>query len=132
VALLDAIVAPKGSTGANTHASVAVPEVFESICLNFVVEVAGATPTVTYKFQGSIDPLETSDANSTWTDIDYVLPGTADTLANATRARTAVGGDPIWLARGVSARFWRKIRLVTSSNTNVTYRAELCAQDSNE
>jgi hypothetical protein len=124
-----ATAAPAGSSGNNTHGSIEVPSDWEHVCYLFIVEAVGATPTVTYKWQYSNDDVTVSDANSTWYDLDYILPGTAETVVNATRARTAVGSDLVFPLSGQACRFQRKIRLVTSANTNVTYRAEITGQN---
>lgn len=118
------LIAPTGSTGNNTHTSTNLPEDCDSFCVQFVVEVAGATPTVSYKCQVSFESLLTSDANSNWTDLIYVTEAT-DTTAVAVRAATAVGVQHVFPANANLARQWRKIRIVSSLNTNVTYRAEL-------
>lgn len=119
-------VAPAGSTGNNVHAGVGLPGIAHLLAIAFICEVAGATPTVTWKVQGAVDPLTVLDANAAWVDLPYVTPAT-DTLAQATIARTAVGEDLIWLAQS-AIRLFRRIRLVTTANTNVTYRCEAHAQ----
>lgn len=121
--------ADSGSTGNNTHTSKEIPPEWENSAGVFVVEAVGATPTVTYKWQYSLDEYSVTDANATWFDLDYVLPGTADTVANATRARTAVGADIVYPFIGVGGRFVRRFRLVTTLNTNVTYRAYFMGAD---
>lgn len=126
-------IAPSGSTGNNTHASVELdPGVeFAQLILQFIVEIIGATPTVTYKWQVSADDPDVTDANSVWIDLPYVIQGdSAETAATATRARTTVGSDTVYPVIGTKTRqIFRKIRLVTSANTNVTYRAELKGLD---
>jgi hypothetical protein len=116
--------APPGSTGNLTSASVGLSSVPGYVAVMYVAEVAGTTAT--WKVQGSIDPGQTTDANSIWFDVPYVLPST-DTLSQAAIVRTALGGDLIWLA-GSHIRYFRKIRLVVSANTGQTYRAELHQQ----
>ena len=85
----------------------------------FVVEVIGATPTVTFKYQASLD-------NVNWYDLVYFTDAN-DTLSVATRVVTTVGASVQWLDTGNSSRLYRYYRLVTSANTNVTYRGELYA-----
>lgn len=114
-----------GSTGNNTHGQVEIPADAVDVAFLFTVEAVGATPTVTYKWQYSLEGMDVTDANSTWYDSDYVVPGTAETVVNTTRARTAVGSDVIWPLVGVANRSFRKARLVTTLNTNVTYRGEV-------
>lgn len=111
-----ALLANSGSTGNNTHASYQVQGEYEALVLHFVVEVVGATPTVTYKYQGSVD-----DAN--WFDVAYITDAT-DTAAVVTRSMTAVGSQVSFLSNPVARRY-AYFRVVTSANTNVTYRAEI-------
>lgn len=118
-----------GQTGNQTHASVVLPPEPESNTYVFVVEAVGGTPTVTFKFQYSFDPTWVTDANSTWYDLEYVVPGAAETVSVATQTVTAVGSYPSFPLMGVCDRHRFKARLVTSANTNVTYRAEVVGRD---
>jgi hypothetical protein len=116
LALIDKInLAPTGSTGNNTHDAVATGD-YDAVVFQFVVESVGATPTVTYKFQGSVD-------GTNWYDIGYITDAT-DGISQATRTRTAVGADVAFLSNP-RARKYQHFRVVTSANTNVTYRAEM-------
>jgi len=109
-----------GTTGNNTHTAVHVGSDYSTIVLQFVVEVAGATPTVTYKWQGSAD-------NTNWYDLAYITDA-SDTLAVSTRAVTAVGATIAWPSNP-GARRYKYYRLVTTLNTNVTYRGEIYTAD---
>lgn len=114
--------AATGSTGNNTHQSArATPDSSKSVVL-FVVESVGATPTVTYKAQGSFDLDTVADASANWFDL-MLLPNDSETAAK-TFTVTATGAYAGYLSQA-HTRFLRRIRVVTSSNTNVTYRAEL-------
>jgi hypothetical protein len=86
-----------------------------AIAFQFVVEVAGGSPTVTYKFQGSFD-------NTNWYDIGYVTDA-VDTVSQATRVRTAVGADILFISNPV-ARNYSYFRVVVTGNSNITWRAE--------
>lgn len=110
------LLAPVGSTGNNTHEAFQVSGDYETVALQFVVEAVGATPTVTYKFQGSVDGVN-------WYDVAYVTDA-SDTLATATRVMTAVGAQISFVSNPVARRY-AYFRAVTSANTNVTYRAEV-------
>lgn len=110
-----ALLAPAASTGNNTHTAVSVDTPGAVPALEFVVEAVGATPTVTWKFQGSFD-------NVTFYDLAYVTDA-SDTLSVATIASTATGRKVVFPANGL-IRAYKYYRLVTSANTNVTYRAE--------
>jgi hypothetical protein len=93
----------------------------ERLAIEFITEAVGATPTVTYKVQGTLADGAISDANAGWVDVPYVTDAT-DTLSQATRSMTATGSQVAWLSNA-QGRFFRRLRLVTSANTNVTYRA---------
>lgn len=123
-----------GQTGNNTHPSVEIPADFDQLIACFIVEVAGATPTITYKWQVSFDPTDVSDANSQWSDMAYVLLGAtedaAETFVVTTQVLTAVGRQTeIPYVGSKLQALPRKMRLVTSANTNVTYRGEIFGRD---
>jgi hypothetical protein len=126
--ILRSLTAPSGSTGNNTHQSIGISQVSSRIAATLIVEAVGATPTITWKVQVSMDDTSVTDANSTWFDLLYVTPTTNDTAVTTARVVTAVGLDVVFPDTFYDARFWRKVRLVTSSNTNVTYRGELVSQ----
>lgn len=115
-------VTPTGQTGNNTHAGVRIDPEPRGLAFQFVVEAVGATPTVTWKIQGSLDEDTVSDANAAWYDVSYVTDA-SDTPAVATIASTAVGKKAIFLSNAQSRRY-RRFRAVTSANTNVTYRVQ--------
>ena len=127
-AVTRSLLAPAGSTGNNTHTSIGISPVSARLAATLIVEAVGATPTLTWKVQVSIDDTSVTDANSTWFDLIYFTPTTNDTAAVATRVVTAVGLDVVFPDTANDARFWRKARLVTTANTNVTYRGELISQ----
>lgn len=110
----------RGTTGNSTGASVGVGGNYQTIAMHFVVEAVGATPTVTWKFQGSID-------GTNWYDVAYVTDAT-DTLAVTTEVDTAVGASVHFLANP-GTRKYKFFRCVTSANTNVTYRSEIYRVD---
>lgn len=120
--------APAGSTGNNTHNGLAINADADAVQFKFIVEVAGATPTVTFKVQGTNDDPSTSDANAAWTDIPYI-PANTNTSAVTTQTVTAVGSTIFFLDIQSGARFFRRYRVVTSANTNITYRCEAYALD---
>jgi len=110
------VMAATGSNGSTTHGAVNSDPDSRMECFHFVVEAVGGTPTITFKVQGSLD-------GTNWTDIPYIT-GSSDTAATTGITVTATGVTPIWLANA-DARFYKQFRLVTSANTNVTYRCEL-------
>ena len=114
------LAAPVGSTGNNTHNSLHVGSDYSSLVMQFVVEAIGATPTITYKWQGSAD-------GTNWYDVAYITDA-SDTLAVSTRVATTVSAQ-IQFTSNPSARRYKYYRVVTSANTNVTYRAEIYTAD---
>lgn len=108
--------AATGSTGNNTHAAVECGSSNAQIAAEFIVEAVGATPTVTWKVQGSHDGTNFYDWN--------YITDSSDTAATTALTSTAVGRKTIFLANP-GARMYRFARLVTSANTNVTYSANL-------
>jgi hypothetical protein len=110
------------STGTATHPSVSMGDGQAAMSFKFIVDVAGATPTITWKIQASPDETSVTDANSAWFDLGYITDA-SDTISQATRTATAVGAQINFLSNPV-ARVFRKYRLVTSSNTNITYHAD--------
>lgn len=113
--------AATGTTGNVTGAAVQANQGARSVGLEFIVEVAGATPTVSYKLQGTMDTSAAPPAAS-WFDI-IMVPSSSDTAA-ITGTVTAVG-TTFSSIDAVGLRFANQFRLVTSANTNVTYRANL-------
>lgn len=114
--------APAGSTGNNTHASVALDESEGIVNIEVEITAVGATPTVTWKVQGSYDEPGVSDVNSDWADLE--LDPTDNSAVGTSFTKTAVGVYQYALAEQNRPR---KLRLVTSANTNVTYEAEVFA-----
>ena len=109
--------APVGSTGNNTHLGVHSKAANAQVGFQFTVEAIGATPTVTWKYQGSVD-------NVNFYDIFYVTDA-SDTATAATRVETTVISRIQWLSRLALTRQYTYYRLVTSANTNVTYSADM-------
>ena len=107
--------APTGSVGNITSPAASLGASYLSLAFQFVVEVAGASPTVTYKFQASQD-------NINWYDLGYITD-TSDTISTASRVRTTTGADICFISNPV-ARQYQWVRVVTSGNNNVTFRAE--------
>lgn len=115
------IMAATGTTGnsAATDKGVEVKPAgdagYPQIAFQFVVEAIGATPTVTFKYQGSLDGL-------TWSDVSYTTPANA-AASQATQTVTTVSTTVNFLTPSTTL-FYRYYRCVTTANTNVTYRAE--------
>lgn len=115
--------APRGSTSNNSHTGVPVGDNTDKLTFRFVVEAVGATPTVTYKVQGAAIPDNggTLPASTDWEDLAVVTLA-ADALIT-TKVVTAVGSyHTVVLPHRVNITH---VRLVTTANTNVTYRCEM-------
>lgn len=123
MAYVSQLAAPVGSTGNNTHTSVGLSQDAESVCVDFRCTAIGGGPTVTFVVQGSFDEPQTADASSVWVTA-FVYPVGSDTGTAAPAAVTTVSSNPVWLS-GPSRRFYKKIRIVTTLNTNVTYEARV-------
>lgn len=109
--------APKGTTGNVLGSAVqGIPDYYAA-GFQFVVEAAGATPTITFTVQGSLD-------NITWSDITY-LPAGSDTASVAPQTVTAVGTTVFFLDDPSGARFYKYWRLNPTANTNITFRCEM-------
>lgn len=116
-----ALIAPIGSTGNNTHQSCSLHTGSQSLMFDFKIEAIGAGPTITFKFQGSIDG-DVSDAVAEWFDIPVKDMSVASTEV-MTATKTAVGTYAYSFNREFNPI--SKVRLVTSANTNVTYSARV-------
>ena len=128
MAAIKGALAAAGSTGNNTHASVSLADPgATAVAFNFIITAVGATPTVTWKIQGSYDDSGTSDANSSWFDMSFrdALSTSLTTLV-ANLTKTAVGAYVCLMPIDIPGP--AKVRLVTSANTNVTYKAEVVGQ----
>ena len=120
--------APKGSVGNINGTAVTGCDDARTVALEFQVEAVGATPTITYKLQGALnrDPgqlLDSQPASDVWDDLALRVSNPA-TAAVTTDTKTATGTF-IYFVDGIDIRRWRKFRLVTSANTNVTFSARL-------
>ncbi len=108
-----------GRTGNNTETGRLIGG-YDLMAFQFAVEAIGATPTVTWKVQGSLD--STDGATGTWYDVGYITD-ISDSIAVAGIVQTTVSTKVTFLSNPVARRYlW--FRLVTSANTNVTYHGE--------
>src|SRR6266545_504317 len=85
--------APNASTGNNTHAGKNLAPGADKVCAVLVIEAVGATPTITAKLQGTLDPDSTTDASANWFDLWATPAGAAAEAAN--QVQTAVGAFPV-------------------------------------
>ena len=115
MALDSQALAPSGSTGNIVGNPVALGSGWQAFALQFIVEAAGGSPTVTYKFQASLD-------NVNWYDVGYITDA-SDTLSTATRVMTAVGAQVCFVSNPI-ARQYLSFRVVTTGNNNITFSAQ--------
>src|SRR5438105_13070779 len=94
-AIWPAVLAPGASTGNNSHTQIGVAPHVDRLGVEFVVEVAGATPTVTFKLQGT---FVTAPTSTDWFDL-FVIPSDSDT-GTITKVVTAVGRYGTFLSQG--------------------------------
>ena len=121
MAIVSQFAALPGSTGNTTHQSVGLSQDAISACVDFRATVVGTT--VTFVVQGSFDDPQTVDASSLWVTA-FVYPVGSDTGTAAPAAVTTVSSNPVFLS-GPSGGFYKKIRIVTSANTGITYEAKV-------
>lgn len=114
------IAAQPGSTGTTAGTTIRTEGGYVAMGFQFVVEAVGATPTLTYRWEGSLD-------GTNWKPVAYITDA-ADTVAATDRVVTAVGVELLFLANPVARRY-RYFRLVVTANTNVTYSAKLFADE---
>jgi hypothetical protein len=116
-------VAASGSNANQTTPAVEVRDPNEGVGFLFEVEGIGAAPTVTYKWQGSLQ-------GANWFDIAYITDASA-VEAVAAKTKVAVGADVLFLALPQS-RIYRYYRLVVSAINNVTYKATIVSPESSD
>ena len=102
------------STGNNTHAAISVGSRYSAVAFLFENIVDAGNGTVDYKVQGSIDGLR-------WDDIAYHVAAN-NTLAVAAITVVDLNHSVIFL-HNPDSRKYRFFRLVTTNNTDATYRA---------
>ena len=122
------ILAPVGSTGNNNHTAITGVESARTLAIEFQVEAAGATPTVSFQVQGAVNRdaanLDGQPASDVWDNLALIVSDSTTAASSAAVTKTATGTF-IYFVSGMDLRRWRKIRLVTSANTNITYSARL-------
>lgn len=87
------------------------------IMVEFTVDAVGATPTVTYTIQGSMD-------NVNWVDMQYVTLDSSVAASKAGIVVTTVGATHKFVD-GLDKRFPHYIAVTTTLNTNVTFSARV-------
>lgn len=111
------------ATGSNTHTGYNTSGATDDIQVIFRITAVGATPTVTWKVQGAPDETSVADGSANWFDLSVRdVTGTSSTTLVATMTKTATGVYVVAIPEDVQ---FRRIRLVTSANTNVTYECDL-------
>jgi len=112
-----------GTTGEHTHGSSDVLNA-RSVMAQLTVEAVGATPTMDWILEGSVDGVN-------WVTVSYITD-VNNTPAAAASTVTDVGVYQKFLypgAAGTQARFFNRFRVRTTANTNVTYSCILVWQE---
>jgi hypothetical protein len=117
--------APAGSVGNNTHTGYNLSGAAEEILVQFRITAIGATPTVTWNVQASYAETGIADGSADWFDVAIVAStSTTPTTLVPTITGTTVS-TVVAIVAGLQNIPAKRIRLVTSANTNVTYTADL-------
>jgi hypothetical protein len=108
---------PTGSTGNSSAVVQHTDGMGDNIAIDFTVEAVGATPTVSWIVEGSLDGV-------TWNTVPLLVSNTATAGSTAVVVQTTVGKQQRWLD-GLIVRFYTSFRVTTTLNTNVTYSSRL-------
>lgn len=104
--------APTGSNAVQAYSTMGVDRDDTVNVVQFVVDSAGTSPTVTFTIQGSFDGTH-------WFDVPY-LTTTSDTLSNASLTLTATGAALLYVMRPFPF-----FRVNVTALNNVTFHADL-------
>ena len=108
-------IAAKGSTGTGRKSALIDGTAASRLMIEFEVEAVGATPTVTFTIQGSMD-------GTTWTDMQYVTLDSSVAASKAGIVVTTVSKTHRFVD-GLDKRFPHYIAVNVTANTNVTFSA---------
>lgn len=116
--MIDKHLLAERATGNNTHSGVFLAAEYDTVAFQLVIDAVGATPTITWKIQGSLN-------NDDWYDLAYItdMDDTAATAARTHGSPSAGQAFIQWLSNPVARRYGY-FRAVISANTNVTYTVE--------
>lgn len=106
--------APKGSVGTGLFKASGF-EHADKILVEFQVEAIGATPTLTFTIQGSVDGVNFSD-------VEYLDLDSATAVSKAGIVVTTASLTRKYLD-GLAQRFVSHVGVNVSANTNVTFSA---------
>jgi hypothetical protein len=105
----------KGTTGTGTGVLNHADALGGRVGIEFQVEAIGATPTLTFAVEGSLDGIN-------WVTLDTVSPDATVAASNAPITVTTVSKTWRYLD-GLGLRFFSALRINVTANTNVTYSA---------
>ncbi len=105
----------KKQTGTGRFSALIDGTAASRIMLEFIVDAIGATPTVTFTIQGSMD-------NVNWVDMQYVTLDSSVAASKAGIVMTTVSVTHRFVD-GLDKRFPHYIAVNVSANTNVTFSA---------
>lgn len=104
-----------GSTGNGTGVLNNADGLGGRVAVEFQVEAVGATPTITWQVEGSLD-------GTNWGPVDLLQMDATVAGSNAAITTTTVGKVQRFIDGG-TLRFYSNLRVRTTLNTNVTYSA---------
>lgn len=114
--MIEKILLGPAATGTPTSGAYKAEGDFVTAALQFEVEAVGATPTLTYVWEGSLDGVN-------FKPINYITDAT-DTPAVTARTVTAVGVEILFLSLA-QVRRYKYFRVRVTANTNVTFNAKM-------
>lgn len=106
-----------GSTGNASGTVQHADGLGQRVAVEFKVEAVGATPTVSWQVEGSINGTD-------WFSCDLIQADGTVAGSNAVVTQTAVGTQ-IRYVDGLDKRWFSALRVRTTANTNVTFSSKL-------
>lgn len=110
----------KGSTGTGRGSVAGLENILPGgakALVEFEVEAQGATPTITFTVQGSLD-------GTTFFDIAYVDGDATVAQSKAAKVVTTISKTFVFVD-GLDKRFFKALAVNVSANTNTTFSARL-------
>jgi hypothetical protein len=115
-----AALCPVGTVTSGAFPSIEVPTDANALSLELEITAVGATPTMTWLFQASMDEPSVSDAASDWDELSVIPTDAPGETVNQTKTGVGVYGSDV----NLRTRPIRKLRLLVTANTNCTYEGD--------
>ena len=116
----DIIIAPAGSAAIQQYRALNVMTA-PLLAVEFVVESAGATPTITFNVQG-LKPGGSAAVSTDWVNLALLDMDASVATSNAAITLTAVGRTVKYLD-GLDRRFIAGVAVNVTANTNIVFHA---------